>query len=80
MNLRQEMVMYNTANKLLYPELSKTSIAWYWETYWGSFQRALSRALITSDIVNEKKIRDNWTKEIWENIQIVKEYEDKLWN
>lgn len=80
MILREEMIMYNRVNSLPYPEIQKYTICWYWNTYWGSFVKALAEALDRADIHNERKIRENWNTEIEENLQILIDYENTLWD
>jgi len=77
---RDEIIMYNQCNNIPYPEIQKYTICWYWDTYWGSFMKWLSQALSHADIHNEKKIRDTWNSEIEENLNVLIDYENTLWD
>lgn len=79
MTLREECILINTALGFKFPELQRTSIAEFWETYWWSFLKWISKALYSADHINEKKIRDTFSNYIKEDYKDILDLENTKW-
>ena len=78
-SLYMEMLLYNRFHWFMFPYVSNYAIVEYFETYWWSFLQWLAIVLSRADDNNTRKIRDIWYEEINEYIDVIVDFEKKLW-